>query len=665
MAERYGRSESMNLGTVLLAAAAVSALAASAGGGLFLARGNGRWERISRYSALLSLAFLTAVFILMAYLFLTSDLSIEYVWSHSSVGIDPFYKLVGVWAGGEGGLLLWAWFMSLALAVETLLEGRRGLGRRFSSAFRMAAGSMVLLFVLIVMAADLFALTEASELALHPQGLGMSLSLQTLEMALHPPLVFAAYAFCVAIFSASIARFLSLEDDWLKVALPWARLAGLLLALGIVVGAVWAYYELGWGGFWVWDPVETASLLPMLVVMAFLHAHRSRAAAQGYLLPLLGVLSFVYVLLSSFITRTGGLWGSSVHTYGSSVSGSMASRFLTVIEGDKSIMGLFIVIVLLLLIGCVLSYRMSKRERVRVEDSVLGTVVLHVMFSVLLLLLLIKNVGLDQGENFMDFTEKTSYLLTIMLIALLVMESYPRLGRRKALMLGTGIGLASVMLAVVALVTGSIPLPVAIILPPAGATLTASLFRLVRTDRSPARRWIRRAGPILAHVGLVIVVLSFLISSYYQSSLPEDREIMGIGDQVSLGDRTVSLLELASEPWTSSAGVPGEVRTATFEVTGGGGTRVVSVSNHYENGYSGSLLVHGGTQVLNGLSEDLYLSFDWMSNESALVQVRLLPMVSGVWLGSALLIMGMSMMLIATSFRDEMDIISDRARSGD
>ena len=132
----------MNLGTVLLAAAAVSALAASAGGGLFLARGNGRWERISRYSALLSLAFLTAVFILMAYLFLTSDLSIEYVWSHSSVGIDPFYKLVGVWAGGEGGLLLWAWFMSLALAVETLLEGRRGLGRRFSSAFRMAAGSI-------------------------------------------------------------------------------------------------------------------------------------------------------------------------------------------------------------------------------------------------------------------------------------------------------------------------------------------------------------------------------------------------------------------------------------------------------------------------------------------------------------------------------------------
>lgn len=650
----------MNVGEVLLAAAAVSALAASAGGVLSLVHGDRRWEQISRYGALLSLALLTAVLSILAYLFLASDLSTEYVWSHSSVSIDPFYKLVGMWAGGEGGLLLWAWFMSLALAVETLLERRRGLSNRFSSAFRAAAGSMVLLFALIVMAADLFALTGPSELALHPEGLGMSMSLQTLEMALHPPLVFAAYAFCLAIFSASLARFLTLEDDWLKVALPWARLAGLLLVMGIVVGAVWAYYELGWGGYWVWDPVETASLLPMLAVMAFLHAHRSPAARHGYLLPFLGMLSFVYVLLSSFITRTGGLWGSSVHTYGSSVSGSMASRFLTVLEGDKSVMGLFIVIVLLLVLGSVLSYRMSKRVRTRVEDGTMGMVALHMMFSILLLLLLVKNAGLDQGDNFVEFTEKTAYLLAIMLIALLVMESSPRLGRRRAFMLGAGIGLVSILLALVSLVAGSIPLPVALILPPAAATLAASLFRLVRTDRSQVRPWVRRAGPILAHVGLIMVVLSFVVSSYYQSSLPEDREIMGIGDQVSLGDSTVRLLDLTAEPWTSSAGVPGEVRTATFEVTGGGGARTVTVSNHYENGYSGSLLVHGGTQVLNGLFEDLYISYDWMANESALVQVRLLPMVSGVWLGSALLMAGMSMMLIATWFRDDNDKIAVR-----
>ena len=93
----------MNVGEVLLAAAAVSALAASAGGVLSLVHGDRRWEQISRYGALLSLALLTAVLSILAYLFLASDLSTEYVWSHSSVSIDPFYKLVGMWAGGEVG----------------------------------------------------------------------------------------------------------------------------------------------------------------------------------------------------------------------------------------------------------------------------------------------------------------------------------------------------------------------------------------------------------------------------------------------------------------------------------------------------------------------------------------------------------------------------------
>src|SRR5690606_13053498 len=105
IAGSFGRSEAMHIGEVLLAAAAVSALAASVGGGLSLVQGDRRWEHISRYGALLSLALLTAVLSILAYLFLASDLNTEYVWSHSSVGIDPFYKLVGVWAGGEGGLL--------------------------------------------------------------------------------------------------------------------------------------------------------------------------------------------------------------------------------------------------------------------------------------------------------------------------------------------------------------------------------------------------------------------------------------------------------------------------------------------------------------------------------------------------------------------------------
>ncbi len=643
----------MGAGEVLQILAALAALATALGGGLYLSRGDGRWERISRWSALLTLALLTAVLAIMAYLFLASDLSVQYVWSHSSTGTEPFYKLVGVWAGGEGGLLLWAWFMALAVSVETLLERRRGLSPRFSSAFRMAAGSIVLLFVLIVMAADMFAATASTDLLLHPQGLGMSLSLQTLEMAVHPPLVFAAYAFSLAVFAASLARFITLEQGWSQVALPWARLTALLLVMGIVVGAIWAYYELGWGGFWVWDPVETASLLPFLAVMAFLHAQRSTAARKGYLLPFLGMLTLVYVLASSFITRTGGIWGSSVHTYGSTLSGSTATRFITVLMEDRSVMGLLLVIVLLMVLGLALSYRMSRREAVRVEDGVLGTVALLLMFSALLLLLLIRNVGLDQGANFIEFTEKTTYLLALVLIALVSLESSRKLGRRRALLLGAVVGLASIALALASSLTGALPLPVAIILPPAVATIIASAFRVAVLDRTRLRRWLRGAGPSLAHIGLAIVLLGFIFSSYYQASLPEDREAIDIGNGVQVGGHTVQLQGLSTQPWTTPTGEAGEVRTATFTVSGQGSARTVSVTNHYQNTSSGDTLLQGGTAVINGLVEDVYISFDWMGNGTALVQVRVLPMVSMVWFGSALLIGGMTLTLLTTSRREE------------
>ena len=644
----------MSIGDIVLGLAAMAALATILLGGLSFHRGDGRMDRSSRYAALLTFFLLTVLLYWLAFLFITSDLSSRYVWSHSSLGLDPFYKLVGVWAGGEGGLLLWTWFMALAMVTEVVREKRRGTGMRFAAAFRTAAGSMVLLFTLILLATDLFAPTSASDLALHPDGLGMSMSLQTLEMALHPPLVFAAYASCLAVFSASLARLLSRDERWVLVALPWARLSGTLLVMGIVVGAIWAYYELGWGGYWVWDPVETASLLPMVAALAFLHAHRSQAARDGPHLPFLGVLMFVLVLVASFITRTGGLWGSSVHTYGSAVSGSIASRFLTVLEADKGIMGLFVVIVLLMVLDVVLSYRMMRTSRQReVESGVLATIALLMMYAALLLLLLIKNVGLDQGENFVEFTEKTTYLVAVILLAMFVSLSRRDLGSRRALWAGVLIGSVSVLLAAWASLTGAIPYLIPLVLLPTISVMVISVRRVATLDRSHRWAWLKKTGSHLAHVGLALIILSFIVSSSLQASLPEDREVIGLGDEVTVGGHNIRLVDLRTDPWSSSTGDPGEVRTATFDVTSGNVKRTVTVSNHYQNETAGPVLVHGGTMVLAGLVEDVYLSYDWMADGSALVQVRVIPLVSGVWAGSAVLVAGMLMMLFSTPNREE------------
>ncbi|MBI0583979.1 MAG: cytochrome c biogenesis protein CcsA [Methanomassiliicoccus sp.] len=635
----------MSIGDVLLVLAALSALVACTAGALRLRRDDARLDAVSRYASLLAFASITASLLLLCYLFLTSDMSYEYVWSHSHTALDPFYKLVGVWAGGEGGLVLWTWFMAAFLAAEVVLERKRALNARFSSAFRVSAGSIVLLFSLILIAAGLFSPTGELELMLRPDGAGMNMALQTIEMALHPPLVFAAYAACLIVFSAALGRFLVDEREWMAIALPWARIAGLLLFLGIAVGAVWAYYELGWGGFWVWDPVETASLLPTAAIIAFLHSYRSKAARDGYLLPFLGMLSFVLVLLSSFITRTGGLWGSSVHTYGSSVNGSIEARFIAVLTGDMSIMGLFTVIMVLFALSLYLAYRSASRlgDEGRVENSVLMPVALLLMYVALLLLLLIKNTGLDQGQNFIEFTEKTTLLSFAMMTALVFGLLDGRIRRRRALMASGTVAAVATASAVATLLAG-FPWLVGLVLPPAAAIIAISAWRIA-SDRGGKMKRLARSGGHLVHVGVALVLLCFIISSTLQASLPDGAEPMSIGDEITLGDRTIALSDLTIRPWTSSTGEPGEVRTATFIISSGGSARTVTVSNNYQNTSSGAVLVHASTAILNGLAEDVYLSYEWMNNGTAAVQARVIPMVSGVWAGLAIASAGMAIAL--------------------
>lgn len=638
----------MNVGDVLLVIAALSALAAMISGAWGLRRDDERIGRISRFTSLLALIAITAAFILLAFLFLTSDLSYYYIWSHSSVELDPFHKLVGVWAGGEGGLVLWTWFMASFLAVEVLFERRRKVSSKFSAAFRAAASGIVLLFALILLAAGLFEPTTGADLLLHPDGLGMNIALQTVEMAIHPPLVFAAYAACLMVFAACLAWFVSDEPVWTAVALPWARVAGVLLIAGIAVGAVWAYYELGWGGFWVWDPVETASLLPLIAIIAFLHAYRSQGAREGALQPFLGMLSFVFVLLASFITRTGGLWGSSVHTYGSAVSGSLGARFVTVLTADMSVMGLFTVIVALFILSSVLAYRAMARvgERGRVDNGVLITVALLLIYAALLLLLLVKNTGLDQGENFVEFTEKTTLLSFVIAVALLFSLLVARLGARRSAYLCGAVAVIGIALAAIAAATGILPWLAALIMPPALAVIGASVHRIASLDERGASRWLARAGGHAVHLGVAIILLCFIVSATMQAYQPDGPEVMALGERISIGDHTVRLTELSSMPWTTSTGEPGEERIATFQVYSGGETRTVTVSNFYLSDTSGSTLVRPGTAILNGLVEDVYLSYEWVDNSTAVVGARVIPLVSEVWAGFVIATVGMAATLL-------------------
>src|SRR4030066_348120 len=203
--------------------------------------------------------------------------------------------------------------------------------------------SGALFFLLFIFDMALFAETSEFEKSVYPNGVGLNLVLQTPEMVIHPPVVFAGYAFCVAALAAGLAYYAAGDRNWFMVALPWTRLSWVFLPLGIGIGAIWAYYVLGWGGYWAWDPVETSSLLPWLMTTAFLHTQlrHSRKGEYGVLSPALGMVSLIAVLFATFTTRAGSIWTSSVHAFGASQGATAGARLSYLLQHDSTVLGIF------------------------------------------------------------------------------------------------------------------------------------------------------------------------------------------------------------------------------------------------------------------------------------------------------------------------------------
>ncbi|HEX2066958.1 MAG TPA: cytochrome c biogenesis protein CcsA, partial [Candidatus Thermoplasmatota archaeon] len=271
--------------------------------------------RLWALAALLALA----AFAWLAGRFLAADLSVSYVFFYTRADLAWPWRLAGTWAGREGSLLLWgvalaataaalAWRHSRHPAQDAAVERARRWTRWFLGLFSAA-------FLLAVALQDTFAPTSPGLLAGRPLGNGLNPTLKSPFILVHPPLMFAAYALATVPAAAVLGHTASGGDRWSHVALAPSRLCWLLYTLAIGLGALWAYVTLGFGGYWAWDPVEVANLLPWLALTLYLHAqlHHLRHGSYRALGPLLGVLPFLLTLFSTISTRSG-LW-VSVHAF--------------------------------------------------------------------------------------------------------------------------------------------------------------------------------------------------------------------------------------------------------------------------------------------------------------------------------------------------------------
>jgi cytochrome c-type biogenesis protein CcmF len=270
------------------------------------------WMLLSRRSAVTLCGLLSISFFSMVYAYALSDFSVLNVFQNSHTMKPWLYKLAGVWSNHEGSMLLWAWMLTFWGFM--VVRHSKKLPLPFLARVLSVQGMICFGFLLFIL------LTSNPFLRLvpaAPEGLGLNPLLQDPALAVHPPLLYTGYvgfsiAFC---FAAAALIEKRVDAAWAGVLRPWVLAAWIALTAGITVGAGWAYYELGWGGFWFWDPVENASLMPWLAGTALLHsvvALEKRNVLKSWTV-FLSIFAFSLSLLGTFLVRSGIL--TSVHAF--------------------------------------------------------------------------------------------------------------------------------------------------------------------------------------------------------------------------------------------------------------------------------------------------------------------------------------------------------------
>ena len=302
------------LGQVFLVAALASALLQFLGGISSLSKNIPNIELFVERTTAIQTFFLIICFGLLTTSFLQDDFSVLYVASNSNTALPIAYKFAAVWGGHEGSLLLWV----LILAVWTLFLSKDKALKSLPE-LRIQSLSILGLISLGFLIFILYTSNPFERLLPIPiQGRGLNPLLQDPALVIHPPTLYAGYVGLAVPFALAIASLLTVNNhQWAKHARSWTILSWMFLTGGIALGSWWAYYELGWGGWWFWDPVENASLMPWFVATALMHSliiTEKRGLFNGFSI-LLAITAFSLSLLGTFLVRSGVL--ISVHSFAS------------------------------------------------------------------------------------------------------------------------------------------------------------------------------------------------------------------------------------------------------------------------------------------------------------------------------------------------------------
>ncbi|WP_070120493.1 heme lyase CcmF/NrfE family subunit [Bacillus marinisedimentorum] len=632
------------LGNITLVLGVVLSLYCIAANIIGLRTKSRKWIESAR-GGVLSLAFVGSIASFgLLYLLGTSQFQYKYVASYTNVDLPLVYKLTAFWAGNEGSLLLWTLLLSLYGAIVVYSRNKNNQMIPYVSI--ILCMNMLFFYLVMLVNANPFAMTDT----IPPDGKGLNPMLQNPGMIIHPVALYLGYVGLAVPFAFGLAALMMkrMDAEWIKLTRKWTLTAWLFLTIGNIVGGWWAYLELGWGGYWAWDPVENASFLPWLTVSAFLHSvmiQERKNMLKIWNISLI-VISYLLTLFGTFLVRSGIL--TSVHAFTNKNLGAYFLIFMA-----------FMMLFSLYIVGS--RYQLIKSESTPIESyfskesSFLlnNMIFLAAAFAVLwgtmypLISEAVTGTKVNVGAPYFN-----KVMAPIMLGLILLMAVSPLLPWHKAavkkfakttavpliLAAAAGIGLAIFMKlnGIYAIIgfTAVAYMVFAHILEfwtgtkarrkATGENYAAAFYKLFKKNQ-------RRYGGYVVHIGIALIAIGVIASSTYEQ---EEIHTVGKGERIAIGDYELTFEGLA-ERRENNNGIVYANMAVTFKGKEMGSVKPEKI--FYETWPEPSTEV----ALKSNWREDLYVVLSsWENQENATLQVKVNPFVSWIWLGGAVMTMG-------------------------
>ncbi|MDP2793695.1 MAG: heme lyase CcmF/NrfE family subunit [Sulfurisoma sp.] len=595
-------------------------------------RGNAAWVALARPAAQAQFLLVAFAFGCLTWAFVANDFSVGYVAQHSNSLLPTLYRVAGVWGGHEGSLLLWVlmlagWTVAVSLLSRSLPDAM--VARVLGVLGLVAVGFLV--FILVTSNPFERLLPAAAD------GRDLNPLLQDPGLVFHPPMLYMGYVGFSVAFAFAIAALISgrLDAAWARWSRPWTTAAWVFLTLGIALGSWWAYYELGWGGWWFWDPVENASFMPWLVGTALIHslaATEKRGSFKNWTV-LLAIGAFSLSLLGTFLVRSGVL--TSVHAFATDPRrGVFILFFLAVVVGGS--LTLFAWRAPKVSLGG--AFGLVSRETLLLLNNVLlvvacGTVLLGTLYP-----LLVDALGMGKlsvGPPYFNavFVPIMAPLLFLMAVGPIarwkhaeVKDIARRLALAFAIAVGGGAALPFALGAWSAPVAMGLTLALWIV---AGAA--TQIRERLKTGTPPRAYW----GMQIAHLGIAVFVVGVTLVGGYQI---EKDVRMEPGDTVGIDRYTFRFLGVKEVPGPNYRAMRGDVELI---VDG----KVDKMLHPEKRNYFTSQMPMTEAAIDTGFTRDVYVSLgeplDANGEKGAwAIRVYYKPFVDWIWGGCLLMALG-------------------------